>query len=441
MAGYLGQKPTPSPLTTSDLSDDIVTTAKIAAGAVTSAKLAADAAITDLTPVRQDIAMLALYNAVSDNKAAYNLPFSFIDQFEDDTGITTETTVDRDATGEYVSSISTVVAAFSNDSNTKLLLHMDDTGLTDSSSGTHAVTIVGNSVRSSTQSKFGSYSVALDGSGDYLTYGTGAHSDFAWGTGDFTIELWYRPTASVANSMLLGQWGGDTAGGGDGYRWGIHSKGSGLSLQMHMQTTSGVIVADQLVVDTWTHIAVVRSGSGTNNTKMYTNGVQSDQWTNTVSFTSSGKIWVSGAATGGQNAQGFIDEARISNSARYTGTFTPNSTTTISATGTLISDTQTSSVATTKMSGVILYKDNGSGASTLGTHLKIYLSANGGTNWTEVVAADYGAVTPLFSTGVKMVRLAEQTVTSGTTPVMKAVWASQASGTLETQLHGWAMNY
>jgi len=43
---------------------------------------------------------------------------------------------------------------------------------------------------------------------------------------------------------------------------------------------------------------------------------------------------------------------------------------TASATGTLISDTQTSSVATTKMSGVILYKDN-EGTATLGTDLVI----------------------------------------------------------------------
>jgi len=92
------------------------------------------------------------------------------------------------------------------------------------------------------------------------------------------------------------------------------------------------------------------------------------------------------------------------------------------------------------MSGVILYKDN-AGTATLGTDLKIYLSANGGSNYTEVSAGDFGAVTPLFSTGVKMVRLAEQTVTSGTAPVMKAVWANQASGSKETQLHGWAMNY
>ena len=62
------------------------------------------------------------------------------------------------------------------------------------------------------------------------------------------------------------------------------------------------------------------------------------------------------------------------------------------ATGTLISDTQTAPAATTEVSGVILYKDNGSGTTTLGTHLKIYLTANlqgstpnwTGTNWTDV---------------------------------------------------------
>ena len=39
-----------------------------------------NAPATDLTPVRQDIAMLALYNAVSDNRVAYNIPNSFIDK-------------------------------------------------------------------------------------------------------------------------------------------------------------------------------------------------------------------------------------------------------------------------------------------------------------------------------------------------------------------------
>ncbi len=49
----------------------------------------------DLTSIRNDIATLALHSAIADNKAAYNLPNSFIDQFEDDTGIETETDGDR----------------------------------------------------------------------------------------------------------------------------------------------------------------------------------------------------------------------------------------------------------------------------------------------------------------------------------------------------------
>jgi len=107
------------------------------------------------------------------------------------------------------------------------------------------------------------------------------------------------------------------------------------------------------------------------------------------------------------------------------------------ATGTLISDTQTAPAATTEVSGVILYKDN-AGTATLGTELKIYFTANNGTNWTE--ASSYGTA-QTFSGTTKQVKLGKTTVTSGTQVAMKAVWASQVSDSMETQLHGWAVNY
>ena len=135
---------------------------------------------------------------------------------------------------------------------------------------------------------------------------------------------------------------------------------------------------------------------------------------------------------------GFIDEYRISNNCRYPSgtTFTPNPTT-FNATGTLISNVQTAPAATTSLSGVILYTDT-SGTATLGTDLKIYMSANNGTNFTE--ASSY-ATAQTFSGSVKMVRLGKTTVTSGTQVKLKAVWANQASGTKETRLNGWAINY
>ena len=89
-------------LSATNLTSGTIPDARIPASAVTQ-----HVTSTDLTPLRQDIAMLALYNAVSDNRAAYNLPNSFVDQFEDSTGLTTLTDVNRNVAGEYVASIAT----------------------------------------------------------------------------------------------------------------------------------------------------------------------------------------------------------------------------------------------------------------------------------------------------------------------------------------------
>ena len=111
------------------------------------------------------------------------------------------------------------------------------------------------------------------------------------------------------------------------------------------------------------------------------------------------------------------------------------------ATGTLIQSTNTVASAKTKVGGTMLYKDN-AGTATLGTDLKIYFTCNGDAGsptWTE--ASSYSAITPVYSTGIKQVRLGETTCTSGTGVIYKAVFANQASGSKETQLHGIGINY
>ena len=106
--------------------------------------------------------------------------------------------------------------------------------------------------------------------------------------------------------------------------------------------------------------------------------------------------------------------------------------------GTIIQNTNTVGSAKTKVGGTILYKDL-SGTATLGTDLKVYFTCNGGTNWTE--ASSYSAITPVYSTGVKQVRLGETTCTSGTDVRYKVEWANQSQGSKETQLHGIGTNY
>ena len=106
------------------------------------------------------------------------------------------------------------------------------------------------------------------------------------------------------------------------------------------------------------------------------------------------------------------------------------------ATGSLISTAQTASTARTKVSGVILYKNN-VGTATLGTDLKVYFTCNGGTNWTAVSSFTAGSD---FSTGIKTAYLDEVDCTSGTDVRYKVEWANQ-SGSKETQLHGIGVNY
>ena len=89
---------------------------------------------------------------------------------------------------------------------------------------------------------------------------------------------------------------------------------------------------------------------------------------------------------------------------------------------------------------MILYKDN-EGTATLGGgsyDLKVSFTCNGST-YTE--ASAYTAITPVFSTGIKMVRLGETTCTSGSDIRYKVEWANQSAGSKETQLHGIALNY
>ena len=58
-------------------------------------------------------------------------------------------------------------------------------------------------------------------------------------------------------------------------------------------------------------------------------------------------------------------------------------------------------------------------------------------NWTESTPVAAGT----FSAGILMAKCPEVTCTSGTDVRYKAVWANQASGSKETQLHGVGMNY
>ena len=363
-------------------------------GSIADARIPASAVTQHVTGyddanIRSDILKLALSQAVDGNRVAYNLENSFIDGFEDDTGITTETTVDRDADGEYVSSIytSTTVTTPSSASD-----YTGDTGsytLTsggiDNTSGDDSIksvwTATGDFVIQLTMAghnnlMFGVYAIAEDG--------TFASNDRG-GLQSMTNSFYWADSYGTD---------GTTAGRGGSFEGSFTKPADGSVMILRRVGSTITLEDDGTVLHT------------------YSSGVTSE-----MRFAS---------ANAGPPLDGDIDNL----------TFTVSSTT-VNATGTLISDAQTASSSRTSCSGVIIYEDS-SGTATLGTDLEVYFTANNGTNWTE--AASYGTATT-YSGSKKLVKLGATTVTAGTQVAMKAVWANQASGSKETRLHGWAVNY
>ena len=110
----------------------------------------------------------------------------------------------------------------------------------------------------------------------------------------------------------------------------------------------------------------------------------------------------------------------------------------VTATGSIISDTYTASSSRTQVAGVLLYRDL-YGTATLGTDLKVFYSCNNGSNFTE--ASSYTLLSMAFKTGVKAVSLGKATCTAGTQIKYKVEWANQSTGSKETAVQGVALQY
>lgn len=190
-----------------------------------------------------------------------------------------------------------------------LAMHMDDAGLSDLKG--HAVTLSGNAARSSAQSKFGGYSAAFDGSGDLVALASS--SDFAFNTGDFTIEFWYWQ--SVAGTAFLVDCRPNSSTNGAYVCLYISSATISLYVSSAVRITSGAVTTG-----TWNHVALCRSGGST---RLFVNGAQAGStYADTTSYISSPvNIGASGSLASVLN--GYIDDLRITKGvARYTANFT-----------------------------------------------------------------------------------------------------------------------
>lgn len=200
--------------------------------------------------------------------------------------------------------------------NVLLLMHMDDTGLTDVKGNT--VTINGNATRSATKSRFGGYSAYFDGSGDYL--GLGTNINFNLNSGDFTVEFYVYVTNVSTFSAIIGR--RDTSG----YGWRVYIYNGTVTWNQssvsHDLVSNGP--ASTISANAWNHVAVCRSG---NLVTVYINGVGGTALNSAQrpgSASSSMTIGVD--EIGPTYFSGYLDEIRMTlGVARYTANFTPPS--------------------------------------------------------------------------------------------------------------------
>ena len=242
----------------------------------------------------------------------------------------------------YTANFTPSTTAFVNDANTVLLIHADGTDGTtffEDDNGVRAsrsLIAIGNAQVDTAQSKFGGSALLLDGTGDYVMSPAGTQWDF--GTGSFTIEFWIR--FNVINTLYVpialrpgsgignGEWWCEIEAASNKMYWGFKNQ---AGTQFYVAFPFG---ATAFATGQFYHIALVNN-AGT--AQLYINGTaQGSSTAFSGSFGNSvSDLWV-GAGAGGYSLNGWIDEVRISNSARYTTTFTPSTTAFVNDANTLL---------------------------------------------------------------------------------------------------------
>ena len=199
------------------------------------------------------------------------------------------------------------------DENTLLIIHGNE--IKDSSK--YGKTITNNNVTVNTATtKFGKGSLYFNGSNSSLNLQ--AYEDLKFGSSNFTVDWWEyrsRNAGSVFNISYAGVGYGFLA---------THSNGTLLyaaSAENTWDLFNGVI-AFSPSVNQWVHWAIVRNGS---QWRTYKNGVKFWEGTNSKPLNTSS---IAGTVIGSQALgtdffQGYIEEFRISNVARWTDNFMP----------------------------------------------------------------------------------------------------------------------
>jgi hypothetical protein len=220
-------------------------------------------------------------------------------------------------TGPYDATSSTLTiptAPLTAVSGTELLCNFTNAGIFDNT-GKNNLETVGNAQVDTTTKKYGTGSLEFDGTGDWLKVPNSVNIQL--GTGDFTIEFWvYLATGDTGSNRGLVAKGGASTG------WLVSLNTT--EKVVFTYTTSTITSSGAITTNAWNHIAVVREGTGSNETKIYIGGTNDGTGTVSTDFNQTEVMYIGANRVAGNPMKGFIDDLRITKGvARYTANFTP----------------------------------------------------------------------------------------------------------------------
>lgn len=176
------------------------------------------------------------------------------------------------------------------------------TSATDFSNFAHSATFVDNAQLATGEKKFGTASLSLDGSGDYLSI-DGAN--FSPGRRPWMAECWFYPDATPAGDpeFLLNAWT-------NGSSWAISMRSDG---EIQVDATSSQVVTSGASISTgaWNHVRVWSQGVGSR-MLVQVNGayVHDGSRQNAELNALTGDFYI-GGRPGGQYWDGYIDDVRV----------------------------------------------------------------------------------------------------------------------------------
>jgi Concanavalin A-like lectin/glucanases superfamily len=218
------------------------------------------------------------------------------------------------------------------DTGQKVLVHFDgDDGavvISDVNVGgsAHTWTVNGDAQIDTSTYKFGGSSMLFDGTGDYVT--TPDSADFTLGSGDFTVDFWFKcNAASGVQAILAGQMDSSATvstisfyierSTGDVINAIISDGASGVAVTGTTQFTPSLNTG-------WHHVALMRSG---NVLKLFIDGVQEGgnvAFTGSVADSSNALSVGRGGEVTSATWNGWIDEFRLTvGEAKWTANFAP----------------------------------------------------------------------------------------------------------------------